>query len=282
MNTKGPSGIYQIVRLSSADQYIGSARDLGKRKKEHLLALKYGKHHSRYLQRAWNKYGEASFAFRIISICAEEDLFFYEQRFLDALRPTYNVNPSACGTRGLKWTEDARKRQSVRQHDPIFRVRHSQSISDGILANTTAEQRRQISINARASWTVESKRKQIEKLTGRRDSPEIVARKIASLTGHAVSEATRQKLAALPRWKHSDEAKAKMHREFTPEHRANLSAARVGKSGPRLGMSFTAESRQKISNSLLGRQRSPESIAKQRATNAVKRTVAFEWENGPS
>lgn len=225
-------------------------------------------------------YGENAFEFRIVAVCAEVDLFFYEQRFLNVFKPSYNVNPSASGTRGLKWTREARVKQSRRQQEPEFKVRHAQAVSKGVRENTTAEQRRQTAITARASWTEESRLSQIEKLTGRKDSPETIARKVTRLTGRPVSGATRKKLAAQAGWKHSEEAKIKMRgRVFSDKHRERLAASQVGKQGHWRGRLRSEETRRKISATLAGRPRSLESIVKQRAANAARRaSVAHEYE----
>lgn len=55
--------IYQIVRLGTSDCYIGQTVGLRKRKATHLGQLRRGKHHSVYLQNAFNKYGEGAFSF---------------------------------------------------------------------------------------------------------------------------------------------------------------------------------------------------------------------------
>ena len=103
------SGIYAIVSPSE-NFYMGSARDIEKRWREHRSALRKGAHHSAALQRACAKYGVENLRFVIVVGCSEEVLFFYEQMLLDDLKPKYNVNPSACGTRGLRWSETSKMR----------------------------------------------------------------------------------------------------------------------------------------------------------------------------
>lgn len=59
--------LYQIVHLESGHKYVGQTTRLPiKRWREHLYPLRKGKHHNRYLQSAWNKYGEKAFEFQVV------------------------------------------------------------------------------------------------------------------------------------------------------------------------------------------------------------------------
>lgn len=85
------SGIYEIVNIANGKNYVGSSINMKKRWSEHRSGLRNNKHHARVLQRAWTKYGEESFVFRPLLICAEAMLVFYEQRALDVIKPEYNA-----------------------------------------------------------------------------------------------------------------------------------------------------------------------------------------------
>jgi transposase len=91
--------IYKIYNIVNSHCYIGSSRQYKRRKTLHISSLRRGKHHSKYLQRAWNKYGESSFIFDIVLDCGQEcskkDKIAYEQFFLDHLLPEYNVSKFA-------------------------------------------------------------------------------------------------------------------------------------------------------------------------------------------
>jgi len=195
-------GIYEIISPSGR-RYIGSAKNFEKRKREHFSALRRGKHHSTLLQRAFRKYG-ADLVFRVVIVCRDADLFFYEQLLIDQLRPAYNVNPSATGTRGLKWSAESRARIRGK------RSREGSKISAGMKANFTPEELSERARWARSGWTDKSMAIRIAKATGREDSDETRAKKSAALIGRPVSEETRKKLAAQKGWKHSEDAKAKM------------------------------------------------------------------------
>jgi hypothetical protein len=85
------SGIYQILNTATGDFYIGSSKDLIRRHKQHISSLKRNVNHSKILQRAWNKYGEIHFMFKVLATCPEEYLFKLEQWFVDNLKPKYNI-----------------------------------------------------------------------------------------------------------------------------------------------------------------------------------------------
>jgi group I intron endonuclease len=59
--------LYKIIHLQSGFKYVGqTTRPPIKRWREHLYPLRKGRHYNRYLQAAWDKYGESSFRFEIV------------------------------------------------------------------------------------------------------------------------------------------------------------------------------------------------------------------------
>lgn len=102
----GKSGIYRITNAVNGKFYIGSAVNLSKRFSKHRYELKNGKHKSRTLSAAWIKHGESAFRFEVLLICSTQDLLFYEQRVMDALKPQYNLRLIAASNFGLKQTAE--------------------------------------------------------------------------------------------------------------------------------------------------------------------------------
>jgi group I intron endonuclease len=81
-------GIYAIRHVESGRMYIGSAKNIYDRWREHRSALRRGVHHSPYLQNAWNKYGEAAFVFEVLEHCLGDAVMLcnQEQHWLDRNR----------------------------------------------------------------------------------------------------------------------------------------------------------------------------------------------------
>jgi len=101
------SGIYTIVNEVNGKSYIGSACSFRKRWATHRSDLKKGTHHSTYLQRAWNKYGEENFYFGVLEpVENKEDLVAREQFWLDTLKPEYNISPTAGSSLGARQSEE--------------------------------------------------------------------------------------------------------------------------------------------------------------------------------
>lgn len=73
------SGIYAIVNKLSGRKYIGSSRDLDKRKRGHFSTLRRGCHHNVWLQRSHDKHGPKAFQFVILEECKPADLFSREK-----------------------------------------------------------------------------------------------------------------------------------------------------------------------------------------------------------
>lgn len=106
--------IYAIKNLVNGKIYVGSTINFDHRKKSHLSLLKRGKHHSRKLQMAWNKYGEDSFVFLILKeVDNISSLHVEEQSVIDALdasgKDGYNIAKCAgAPMTGRKHTEEAK------------------------------------------------------------------------------------------------------------------------------------------------------------------------------
>lgn len=96
------SAIYSIKNILNLHIYIGSTKNFHKRKIAHLCHLRRGSHHSDYLQKAWDKYGESNFIFEVLEKCQENIRVEREQIYLDTLKPEYNICTIAGKTTNVK------------------------------------------------------------------------------------------------------------------------------------------------------------------------------------
>ena len=101
-----------VYRISISDYaYIGSAENTERRWREHLGALKRGKHINPFLQNTWNKYQVASF--ELITICPKSCLLgveqFYLNKYWDGQVKCMNISRDAsapmAGRHHSEWTK---------------------------------------------------------------------------------------------------------------------------------------------------------------------------------
>jgi len=97
------SGIYLIRNTVNGHCYVGSSVDIEHRWEQHHSSLKNGSHKNRYLQAAWNLYGEGNFSFEVDGLCPPSELRAIEQRLLDMGAGEYNLSRDATAPwRGVK------------------------------------------------------------------------------------------------------------------------------------------------------------------------------------
>jgi group I intron endonuclease len=135
--TKNVSGIYGFkndLSEDSKDLYIGSAIDISKRFNQH-----FKNHNSNiYLQNSFNKYGKENLSFCILeyypydsSLSKKENallLLILEQKYLDLLKPNYNINPLAESRLGSKHNEETKelmKKINTGDKNPFYGKKHS-------------------------------------------------------------------------------------------------------------------------------------------------------------
>jgi group I intron endonuclease len=102
-------GIYAIIS-PSGKRYIGQASNIRKRWDQHRCELRYGNHHCRPLQRAYEKYGENSLVFVKIAFVTRDQLTTREQEQIDSFPKNmlYNVSLIAQkSTLGRKHTAES-------------------------------------------------------------------------------------------------------------------------------------------------------------------------------
>jgi len=245
------SGIYAIINMVNGKQYVGSAVDIRRRWLVHRWELRRGTHHSGILQRAWVKYGEHGFAFEVLEELADSQaLVPAEQRWIDALKPAYNVAPTAGSQLGFKHAAETLPRLGAswkgRKHTPEERAKIG-SAHRGKLVS--AETRAKLSVAKKGQrkgigWTEERRAQQLvtmstpeyrakmsAALQGRPHSPDCVAKVAEANRGRPMSEQARANMRAA--WNNPEvrEKRVAAMREAhsTPEvHAKRSEAARRG------------------------------------------------------
>ena len=105
--------IYSIENKVNGNCYIGSTINYKSRWRDHKTTLRHGRHHSFILQKAWDKYGENNFEFKLLLICEKKDKIDYENRCMKL--QSYNVLRTAREKLvrvGYKHSEDHKKKLS--------------------------------------------------------------------------------------------------------------------------------------------------------------------------
>ncbi len=115
--------IYTIINKVNGKQYIGSAVNFYKRKTVHLAHLRKGNHKNIHLQRAYTKYGEASFMFCILEkVYKKEDLISREQWWIDTRKPEYNIAKIAGSQLGFRHSQETKDLLSNNQYKGLFDI----------------------------------------------------------------------------------------------------------------------------------------------------------------
>ncbi len=82
-------GVYTITNILNNRIYVGCSKNVRKRLNWHRCLLKSNKHSNDRLQKSFNKYGEKSFKFELLTECTEE-LIFSEEHYWANLLNTHH------------------------------------------------------------------------------------------------------------------------------------------------------------------------------------------------
>lgn len=122
--------VYAIENTMNGHRYIGSTTDYKRRWHTHRSSLRKGKHHSFILQRAWDKYGEAAFDFKLLVVCARNQRTEYENRLMPL--QTYNIYRTAkeqLVRGGWKHTPEFRQKISMLNKGKRLSLEHREKLS---------------------------------------------------------------------------------------------------------------------------------------------------------
>lgn len=106
-------GIYKIENIINHKCYIGQSINIKRRWEIHKSELKNNRHYNKYLQKAWNKYGENSFLFSVIEECSKLELNEKEQYYIKK----YNSYANKKNSKGYNLTIGG---DGYRQETPVL------------------------------------------------------------------------------------------------------------------------------------------------------------------
>jgi group I intron endonuclease len=234
MADKTNTGIYEIVNLVNGKRYIGSAVNFAGRWSEHRRQLKTKTHHSRYLQRSWDRYGPDAFDFLVIEFCDPADLIAREQFAIDAFRPEFNTCRIAGSTLGIKYTPEAKARVSAALKGKRSGIKRDPSSVGKMAAShrgrkRSEETRKRISTAKVGSKMPPRSEEHRLKLSaaqkGRKKSPEHLAAFQAGRASRVYSAEDKAKISAALKTQYESGVRS---RERPPEYREKIAAALKG------------------------------------------------------
>lgn len=178
------TGIYTIENTVNGHVYVGSAVNFATRRRVHLHHLRHGKHHSPYLQRAFDKYGEEAFVFTLIEEVPSEQLFERETYWIQTLLPEYNGSAVTATRLGIPISELTK--QKLREYNlrPEVVAKKKAELTGHPVAPETVEKIKA----ARAKQPVTEKMRQ-----GLEVGRALPFEQRKGMTGKRHSEATKQK-----------------------------------------------------------------------------------------
>lgn len=219
-------GVYVIEQRGTGRYYIGSTYRIYRRWGEHRKLLDRGKHHSPFLQHAWEKYGADAFEFYVLEECSQDELLIKEQEYIDAFKPEFNVNPTAGSRLGsksrpetvAKQTATIRATLAARTHCPAGHEYTPENTALYQKARICRECARQLARKRQAGFTPEERARQNAYFAERYQARKDVDRdkRAAYAAAHKVELAERAR-----------QRRERLKAEETPEqHAARLEKAR--------------------------------------------------------
>lgn len=149
------SGIYSITCKPNNKVYIGYTKDIKKRRGEHFVALRKGKHVNTYLQEDWQNYGESMFKFERIEICDRSVLAEREDywcKLLHVHKSEYGYNIARTDPSNKKY-----KRELVIENELINKSKRVYDKKEIVYAKRTEKIKWRETIPQIIEWIKEGK-----------------------------------------------------------------------------------------------------------------------------
>jgi len=105
--SKDKVGVYCWFNKVNGKFYIGSGDPLYIRLSDYYQDWYYSTRASLYIARALSKYSMANFSLVVLEYTTSDNLLTCEQKWVDLLKPEYNLSPVAGSSKGYKHTGES-------------------------------------------------------------------------------------------------------------------------------------------------------------------------------
>jgi len=218
------SGIYEIVCFISGGVYVGktySGSGFKKRwRSERYDLRKNNGNMNLHLQRAWLKYGEDNFEFRIIEECEDEILsereILWIKKYRELGKNLYNFTDGGEGMSGWKHSEETKKKMSEARKGKSPSEEHKKKISESLKGRKVPKE-----TLTKVSKSISGDKNHFY---GKHHTDETKARMSKSHTGKKLSNEHKRKLS-----ESSKGNKSMTGRHHSEETKKKMSIARKGK-----------------------------------------------------
>lgn len=193
------SGIYRIVNRANGKCYVGSSKNLTRRKKDHMRLLESGTHHSTKLKNALRKYGLLAFEFEVLEHCDIGSLLIREAHWMgvyDAVDNGYNVRRDPSTNSGVRPSAEARRKMSESRKGKVVPEHVRRKMSEASRGRDMSKQVL-ISVENRKGKPLpqETRNKIAEALAGKPKTEEHAAKVAQANRGKAKSEELRRRIS---------------------------------------------------------------------------------------
>lgn len=184
-------GIYKITNNVNGKVYIGQSINIKARWKDHIHALNRNDSRCTLLQRAWNKYKQESFSFKILELCQEDELDDVETKYIefyDAINNGYNIEPG--GNKNKHLSDETKKKIGDANRGRHYSEETKQKMSESRMRENNGMYGRHHSEKSKKKMSDAAKGR-----PGHRPSDAGIERIRLANTGKEVSEETRKKIS---------------------------------------------------------------------------------------
>jgi len=192
--------IYKISSLISDKIYVESAVNFKKRHNRHISDLNLKRHNSPKLQCFVNKHGIECLIFSIIENVEDRELLIErEQFYIDTLKPWFNIRLIANSPKGLKASDETKRKMSIAQTGKKrnFLPEHIASLIERNKSKIWSDEAKLKISNANVGRikSEDVRKNHSKKMKGRKLSPEHAAKIGKANIGRPISQKTRDAVA---------------------------------------------------------------------------------------